>query len=284
MKKLIERLLLFFLGLPLLVASVVFLPHYGYLAFHLEILFFSVLAVLEMHNLLAKKLKVLPLGLLLPISLIIPLASFAYSVLGYPFRIITYSIAIGVFILFAIEFVISFRGIDEKALERIGSSFFTMIYPGYLVMYLSIITVWEDAGALLAVFFMMVFGCDSLAWFFGMLFGKGNRGMIPASPNKSLAGFFGGVAGSIFAAFLGRFFFPAVFDIHPAGLIALGVFTSSAAIIGDILESIFKRAAGIKDSGNVIPGRGGVLDSIDSVLLAAPVFYILCDYLLGFGI
>ena len=80
MKKLIERLLLFFLGLPLLVASVVFLPHYGYLAFHLEILFFSVLAVLEMHNLLAKKLKVLPLGLLLPISLIIPLASFAYSV------------------------------------------------------------------------------------------------------------------------------------------------------------------------------------------------------------
>jgi len=66
-------------------------------------------------------------------------------------------------------------------------------------------------------------------------------------------------------------------------MIILGGATATAAIVGDIFESILKRCVNIKDSGNIIPGRGGVLDSIDSILLSAPVYYILCDLLFGFG-
>ncbi|HKL85017.1 MAG TPA: phosphatidate cytidylyltransferase [Treponemataceae bacterium] len=283
MKKMIERLLLFFLGLPLIVASVLFLPYYNYLAFHIELLVFTFLAIIEMRKLVSQKNKVLPLPLLILIGMIIPVASFLYAVVGLPQRIITYSIAIAACIILIIEFILSFSGHFEDALERTASSFLILIYPGYLVMYLSIITVWQHAGSLLSVFFLMVFGCDSLAWFFGMLFGKKNRGLIPASPNKSIAGFAGGYAGSILAAFFGSILFPSVFNTSLLNLTILGILTASAAIIGDIVESIFKRSAEIKDSGNIIPGRGGVLDSIDSILLAAPVFYILCDYLLGFG-
>lgn len=283
MKKMIERLLLFFLGLPLIVASVLFLPYYNYLAFHIELLVFTFLAIIEMRKLVSQKNKVLPLPLLILIGMIIPVASFLYAVVGLPQRIITYSIAIAACIILIIEFILSFSGHFEDALERTASSFLILIYPGYLVMYLSIITVWQHAGSLLSVFFLMVFGCDSLAWFFGMLFGKKNRGLIPASPNKSIAGFAGGYAGSILAAYFGSILFPLVFNTSLLNLTILGILTASAAIIGDIVESIFKRSAEIKDSGNIIPGRGGVLDSIDSILLAAPVFYILCDYLLGFG-
>ncbi|MBQ1971174.1 MAG: phosphatidate cytidylyltransferase, partial [Treponema sp.] len=58
-------------------------------------------------------------------------------------------------------------------------------------------------------------------------------------------------------------------------IIFISLLTSIVAIIGDLLESVLKRASSVKDSGNLIPGRGGVLDSIDSILLAAPIYYLL---------
>ena len=85
---------------------------------------------------------------------------------------ITYAIAIACILVLFIEFLFSFSGKFDKSLERIASSFILVIYPGYFVMYLSIMTVWHDAGAVLSLFFLMVFGCDSLAWFFGMLLGQ----------------------------------------------------------------------------------------------------------------
>ncbi|HNY20819.1 MAG TPA: phosphatidate cytidylyltransferase [Treponemataceae bacterium] len=281
MKKLVERLLLFFVGLPLIIASVFFLPQYHYLVLHIELLAFSVIAILEMRSILSHKLPVHGIAISLCIGLAIPVAAFLYTVFGLPQRIITFSIAIASVLVLFIEFLLSFSGKFDKAIERIASSFILLIYPSYLLMYLAIMTVWHDAGILLSVFFLMVFGCDSLAWFFGMLLGKNNRGIIPASPNKSVAGFFGGYAGAIAVGVVAKILFPEVFVGGYVKIIALGFMTATAAIVGDIIESVFKRSAGIKDSGHVIPGRGGVLDSVDSILLAAPVFYIICDFLYG---
>ena len=59
----------------------------------------------------------------------------------------------------------------------------------------------------------------------------------------------------------------------------MGAVCSTTANIGDLIESVIKRSVGVKDSGNVIPGRGGILDSIDSLLATAPVFWLLCELL-----
>ena len=131
----------------------------------------------------------------------------------------------------------------------------------------------------MTLYLVIVFGTDSLAWFFGMLFGKKNRGLIKASPNKSIAGFIGGVFGTVIVVFIITRFIP-VFDKYFSHISNFEIFfitfiTSLFAIIGDLIESVFKRSTNIKDSGNLIPGRGGILDSVDSMLLAAPVFYLL---------
>ena len=236
-----------------------------------------------MRDLLSKRLPVHSAPLSILLGMIIPVASFLYAVPGLPVRIITASIAVATILVFFIEFILSFSGKFDSIIGRIASTFIFILYPGYLVMYLSIMTVWPHAGAILSVFFLMVFGCDSLAWFFGILFGNNNRGMIKASPNKSIAGFIGGYFGAIGAGIAGTYIFTVPFSGSIVQMIILGGATATAAIVGDIFESILKRCANIKDSGNIIPGRGGVLDSIDSILLSAPVYYILCDLLFGFG-
>ena len=116
-------------------------------------------------------------------------------------------------------------------------------------------------------------------WYNQRIFGKGTRGYIAASPNKSIVGFIGGILSSITAAILFKVLFPNIITTSYGNLAIIGFFTSLAAIVGDLIESVFKRSCNIKDSGNIIPGRGGVLDSIDSILIAAPIFYICYHFL-----
>ncbi len=281
MRKIIERLLLFFIGLPLILASVFFFPQRHYLLLNIELIVFTLLAIIEMRGMLAARFAVFPLPLLMLTGVMIPLAAVLYASFGFPYRLITFSIAIASVLVLFLEFVQGMKGDFDRSLERILTGFAVVLYPGYLAMYLTIMTKWDDAGIVLSLFLLMVFGCDSIAWLFGVLLGKNNRGIIPASPNKSVAGFIGGYVGTFLAGGLGQYLFPEVFNgpLWKMGVLAL--MTATASIVGDIIESIMKRSAGIKDSGALIPGRGGVLDSIDSILLAAPVFYILGDFLFG---
>jgi phosphatidate cytidylyltransferase len=132
-----------------------------------------------------------------------------------------------------------------------------------------------------------VFANDGMAWLAGKLFGKGNQGVIPVSPQKSVAGFIGGTAASIIVGVGSALLFPAIFTpqydlfpgIIPASGALLGLLTGIAATCGDLGESAIKRSSGLKDSGHLIPGRGGVLDSIDSIALAAPVFYLAFSFI-----
>lgn len=284
MSKLSERLFLFFLGIPLFIATILLVPHFHYIIFQIEIIFFSILAIIEMRIMLSKKMAVYSTIQMVIAGIITPLTAVCCAVFSISFRFIFFAMALSAIVILFYEFICSFSGQFEKSLERISSGFLVIYYPGFFVLFLSIMTVWEHAGILFCIFFLMVFGCDSIAWLLGILFGKGNRGFVPASPNKSLVGFAGGYAGSIGGSLAGYFLFPEVFSGPIWKMFLLAFFIATAAIIGDIAESILKRAAGIKDSGSFMPGRGGILDSIDSVLLSAPVFYILCDILFGFEV
>jgi phosphatidate cytidylyltransferase len=129
---------------------------------------------------------------------------------------------------------------------------------------------------IILMFLLMVIANDSAAWAMGMLFGKNNRGIIPVSPNKSVAGFIGGFAASILVGIGAAHFAPETFAPRlgePLSGIILGFVSALAGTLGDLGESAMKRSANIKDSGTVIPGRGGVLDTVDSIALAAPVYY-----------
>lgn len=136
-----------------------------------------------------------------------------------------------------------------------------------------------DSYLLLAVF-VLIWVNDSGAYCVGVLTAKkmpgGNHKMFPrVSPKKSWEGLFGGLAFSIGAAFiLNRFgWFDTItkpgFELLIACAFAFVV--SAFGTLGDLMESLFKRTIGVKDSGKFLPGHGGVLDRFDSILLAAPV-------------
>jgi phosphatidate cytidylyltransferase len=132
-------------------------------------------------------------------------------------------------------------------------------------------------GSWILLFVMgLVWAADSGAYFFGKAFGK--HKLAPAvSPGKTIEGMFGGLFTASLLAVAVTWFM----DFVPAKM-AIVLFCSLlavlASVLGDLTESMFKREAGIKDSGTLLPGHGGILDRIDSLTAALPVF--LLSYLL----
>jgi phosphatidate cytidylyltransferase len=110
--------------------------------------------------------------------------------------------------------------------------------------------------------------CDTGAYFVGSLIGR--HKLIPhISPGKTWEGLAGGVAGGILAAWL----LSGLLKIQVPEAILLGLIVCVAAVTGDLSESFIKRAVGVKDSGNIIPGHGGILDRVDSILFVTLAVY-----------
>jgi phosphatidate cytidylyltransferase len=171
----------------------------------------------------------------------------------------------------------------SSCINRITAGLAVTIYPGVFLAWLISMSALPNSRFVIFIFYIMVFMNDSGAWFLGVLFGKNNRGFVPASPNKSIAGFAGGFLASVLTGIAAVIFIPDAFSSNllpsiPAGVI-FGLICGAASILGDLAESALKRSAVIKDSGFLIVGRGGVLDSVDSVALAAPVYYLLYYFL-----
>ncbi|MGL6021195.1 MAG: phosphatidate cytidylyltransferase [Gibbsiella quercinecans] len=116
---------------------------------------------------------------------------------------------------------------------------------------------------------LLVWGADSGAYMFGKLFGK-HKLAPKVSPGKTWEGLIGGLVTSAVISWLfGRY---APLSVVPVTLLVCSVIAALASVLGDLTESMFKREAGIKDSGSLIPGHGGILDRIDSLTAAVPVF------------
>jgi len=125
---------------------------------------------------------------------------------------------------------------------------------------------------------LAIWVADSAAYFTGKAWGK--HKITPSiSPNKSLEGYIAGLLGSAVTVLIfARFFLP---DWSTAVAIILGLLLGLFSTLGDLFESVLKRGAGVKDSSALIPGHGGVLDRIDSLLFAYPTYYLLSLSLLG---
>jgi phosphatidate cytidylyltransferase len=154
----------------------------------------------------------------------------------------------------------------------VSSSTLTLFYPAFFLSWIVRLSGLDQPSATILFFLCLVFGNDMSAYFAGSLWGESTRLGLPISPQKSAVGFIAGLVGSLIIV---SFFLPVRgFLPHPLAVsYLLGAVVGLAVMLGDLLESGLKRSAGVKDSGIVIPGRGGVLDSVDSMLLSAPLFY-----------
>lgn len=277
MSKVVKRLLTFFIGVPLVLA-IVFCDYLNHLPLQVVLGIFAVLGANEFYNMMqVKGIKLFTREILLIATALLPLVCYTFILYGLSLDITPWLYIAIVIILLGFE-CFSAKSF-ENSLQKIAYSILIIFYTGFLLTFISRMTLLPDSRYVISLFLIFVFMCDSFAWFFGILFGKSTRGYVAASPNKSLVGFIGGIAGSIGCGFVFKYFFPDIIVISNIHLAILGLITSLAAIIGDLIESVFKRSCGVKDSGKLIPGRGGVLDSIDSIVIAAPIFYIGYNFL-----
>lgn len=129
--------------------------------------------------------------------------------------------------------------------------------------------------SLLMSIFVFIWSSDSGAYLFGVKFGR-NKLLERISPKKSWEGFLGGLFTAVVAAWaLSRMFTQYNLPV----LIILAVVTVIAGTLGDLVESMIKRSAGVKDSGQFMPGHGGLLDRFDSLLLASPIIFFVLQFL-----
>ncbi|MEE0352451.1 MAG: phosphatidate cytidylyltransferase [Treponema sp.] len=290
MNKVASRLLIFFIGIPIVIAFIV-APFCNHILLHILVCVISALGASELYDIFSAKYKLLNKKLIIAESIFIPIVAALYAILpslGISFysgqEIITFAYIVTILISFTVE-VFSSKEFEESN-ARLASSIFIITYTGFLLTFISRMTTWTLDGKnitvpVVCVFILMVFMCDSIAWFLGVLFGKSNRGIVKASPNKSCIGFLGGFIGSVGAGILGYYLWPQIFSGSVLKIIFTGLCMALSSIVGDLTESVFKRSSGIKDSGKIIPGRGGILDSIDSIVVSAPIFYLLVSILFG---
>jgi len=283
MKKLIERLLIFIIGLPAVIALVLFLPFLHNLAMNIAVIILSGIGAVEFSAMLKSKQINISKAESFILGAAAPMAMTLNVSFGCPEWIITGIIMTGA--LWAVMSGVFSRSSEiQTVLNKVIGSFSMLIYPGFFMLWVVRMNLWENNYATL-LFLFLTFACDSLAWLFGTLFGENNRGIIAVSPNKSIAGFIGGLLGPVILALCAALFFPFIFPFETSvsslllTAAGLGFCTGIAAVFGDLAESAIKRSSDFKDSGNIMLGRGGILDSIDSIAAAAPVFYLLFNRL-----
>jgi phosphatidate cytidylyltransferase len=177
------------------------------------------------------------------------------------------------FVVLASIALASWRG-GADALGRAAASVFPMLYLGLPIGALVALRA-RDGREALFLLMLAVMVSDTAQYYAGRAFGR--RPLAPAiSPKKTIEGAVGGfVFGAALVAIVGAWWLPAL----PAGLrAALGATVVALGIAGDLFESMLKRSAGVKDSSALIPGHGGVLDRIDALLFAAPIYYVVLKY------
>jgi phosphatidate cytidylyltransferase len=159
----------------------------------------------------------------------------------------------------------------EDSLNQVAYSFLGVIYVSGLMSYFILLRGMEHGNYILFYLFMVIWSGDIAAYYVGKTIGK--RPLAPRiSPGKTLEGSGGGLVGSVVGGVAAQQLF---FDALPLShCLIMALLCAIMGQIGDLAESLFKRRAGVKDSGSLIPGHGGVLDRLDSLMFAGPTFYI----------
>jgi phosphatidate cytidylyltransferase len=171
---------------------------------------------------------------------------------------------------------------NAAGIEAISTTLFGLMYVPWLLNFIQKINFFPSVdGKFFVLYFILVTKfSDTGAYAVGSLIGR--HKMIPRiSPGKTWEGFVGAIllstaASVVFVHFLGG----KMAGMNLGHAAVLGVLLSMTAVVGDLIESLFKREAGVKDSGRLFPGIGGILDLLDSLLFNAPIMYLYLRHIL----
>jgi len=179
-------------------------------------------------------------------------------------------------LVLATWFLFRFQDI-QTVITHLSLILLGLIYVPVLLGHMVLLHGLEHGKAWIFFVMFLVMTSDSAAYFSGVRFGK--RKLYPAiSPNKSVEGAIGGLFGGVIAALIVRAWFFPVLSLLDSVL--LGFALGAVSQVGDLFESMLKRSFEVKDSGSLIPGHGGLLDRLDSLLFAYPLAYYYAQYLL----
>ncbi len=166
----------------------------------------------------------------------------------------------------------------RDASVRIGWLLGTPIYVGGTLSAVAIVRSFDPTGAWVLLTMVLAWGSDTAAYFVGRKYGKTK--LAPRiSPKKTLEGSAGGLGAAVLGAMIMSFFLP---GMHVLDAIALGVLGGAAGQAGDLMVSVLKRSSGVKDSGGILPGHGGILDRVDALAFTAPATWAYGHFIIGF--
>jgi phosphatidate cytidylyltransferase len=264
----IKRIVTAVIGIPVVIVPM----YFGGLWFTVFIAIVVFAGQLELYRLEAKLSRVPAIVLGLAGGLAVVFRN--YSDLAVP-------MVLGILVLLFLDSVR--RAPDNNPMGRIGGTILGLVYPALFLSFLPQIRDGLeisfgalDAFGVTLMLFVLIWICDSAAYYTGRAFGR--TPLAPSiSPKKTREGFAGGVVGALAGAIGAKYLlfpFLTVFDV-----LALGLIAGIVGQMGDLVESAMKRSASVKDSGSLLPGHGGVLDRFDSLIVATPVYYL---YLITF--
>ena len=180
---------------------------------------------------------------------------------------------VGISAILLLVLMVSTLMVKDKADFKLFSFLYTGLMYITVPLTLSNFVVFDQAGQFdgrpILAFFIIIWASDVGAYCVGMLFGKYSRKLFPSvSPKKTWAGFWGGLAFAVLAGLI--LVWTGLWTYPWYHAIILSVIMHVAGVFGDLFESQWKRVCEIKDSGNIIPGHGGMMDRFDSALFAIP--------------
>ena len=224
------------------------------------------IALMEFFNLVAKKNIFVYKYFGIIVGMCVPLIIyFQMGGEGY-FTLEPFFIVIACLFIFVLQFI---RRDSSQALASIAVTLFGLLYVAWFFSFFVKIKFLQNGTLLVAFLILVTKMGDVGAYLVGNAIGRHN--LIPRiSPHKTIEGTVGGLAFSITSAIASKSYLPAFSYAH---LIALGALLGILAQVGDLAESLLKRDCGVKDSGSMLPGFGGVLDLMDSLLFTTPIFY-----------
>lgn len=257
----LHRLLTAAVALPILAAIIAVGPGWLLLAL---VLLVTAGGLLELSGLLLAETRAWLRTFTWSMGLLLPLATYWKGLLG-----LTVATVAVVFVALVIHLFLYAK--QEKVLSSLGATIFSLLYIPFLISHVLLLFRVPSGRRWIFLLFFVVFSCDTGAYYVGHRWGR--HKLWPAvSPGKTIEGAIGGLVSAVAMSLL----VGTLLSLKMASvgfLLALGLVLAVVGQVGDLMESMLKRVSHVKDAGGILPGHGGLLDRLDSLIFAFPVVF-----------